>query len=156
MFAKRNMLTTKTVQELAALLGEKLTQAGLVATTAESCTGGLTASRITDIPGSSAIFLGSLVTYSNDAKSNILGVKQQTINKFGAVSEETVQEMAIGVRDKIGSDLAIAFSGVAGPGGGTKNKPVGVRESCLLPPLQKGRESSMDSQTTNSQLEGHV
>tara|TARA_Y100000590_G_scaffold470774_1_gene670182 strand:+ start:129261 stop:130505 length:1245 start_codon:yes stop_codon:yes gene_type:complete len=93
---------------------------------AESCTGGLTASRITDIPGCSDVFIGSLVTYSNDAKTNILGVKQQTLKKFGAVSEEVVEEMACGLLDKIGADLVLAFSGIAGPTGGSESKPVGT------------------------------
>lgn len=93
---------------------------------AESCTGGLTASRITDIPGSSEVLISSLVTYSNDAKTNILGVGGQVIKKYGAVSEEVVKEMVIGVRDISGADLALAFSGIAGPTGGSSEKPIGT------------------------------
>lgn len=113
-------------KSLPELIVEEATKKGITIAFAESCTGGLTASRITDIPGSSAIFLGSLVTYSNDAKSNIIGVPQHKIVEHGAVSKETVVEMVEGARDKLGADLCVAFSGIAGPSGGTKEKPVGT------------------------------
>lgn len=113
-------------QPLPELVVEEASKKKLTISFAESCTGGLTSSRITDIPGSSAVLLGSLVTYSNDAKSNILGVPQQIINKYGAVSEETVLEMAKGAKEKMGADLSIAFSGIAGPTGGSEEKPVGT------------------------------
>lgn len=94
-------------------------------TTAESCTGGLVASMITKISGSSDIFNGSIVTYSNSIKNQELGVSNQTLESFGAVSIECVNEMLDGSIKKFQADFAIAISGVAGPNGGTKNKPVG-------------------------------
>lgn len=95
-------------------------------TTAESCTGGLVASMITKISGSSDIFNGSIVTYSNKIKNQELHVKNKTLEKFGAVSIEVVDEMLIGVLKKFDANFAIAISGIAGPNGGTKNKPVGT------------------------------
>ncbi|QKF81203.1 CinA family protein [Halarcobacter ebronensis] len=95
-------------------------------TTAESCTGGLIASSITQISGSSDIFNGAVITYSNEIKSQELKVKKETLEKFGAVSKEVVEEMLDGVINKFNADFAIAVSGIAGPNGGTKNKPVGT------------------------------
>jgi nicotinamide-nucleotide amidase len=95
-------------------------------TSAESCTGGLVASMITKIAGSSDIFNGSIVTYSNKIKNQELQVKNETLEKFGAVSCEVVNEMLEGVISKFDADYAIAISGIAGPGGATKNKPVGT------------------------------
>ncbi|MCU0646285.1 MAG: CinA family protein [bacterium] len=100
---------------------EKLTIA-----TAESCTGGLIAKLMTDIPGSSEVFVGGIVSYSNDIKEKWLGVSHETLEKFGAVSEKTISEMLDGILKKTGSDLGIAVSGIAGPGGGTLEKPVGT------------------------------
>ncbi|MFY9078731.1 CinA family protein [Aliarcobacter cryaerophilus] len=94
-------------------------------TTAESCTGGLVASLITKISGSSDIFNGSIVTYSNSIKNKELGVLNESLDKFGAVSKQVVSEMLDGVLKKFEADFAIAISGIAGPGG-TKNKPVGT------------------------------
>jgi len=93
---------------------------------AESCTGGLIASRITDIAGSSNYFLFSAVTYSNQAKTGVLGIDPELIDRFGAVSEETAQAMAEGVRRLSGADYGLSASGIAGPGGGTDEKPVGT------------------------------
>lgn len=98
----------------------------LTITAAESCTGGLVASMITKISGSSDIFNGSIVTYSNKIKNQELNVKNETLEKFGAVSSEVVEEMLDGVISKFDANLAIAISGIAGPNGGTKNKPVGT------------------------------
>ena len=95
-------------------------------TTAESCTGGLVASMITKISGSSDIFNGSIVTYSNKIKNQELNVKNETLEKYGAVSCEVVNEMLNGVISKFDANFAIAISGIAGPNGGTKNKPVGT------------------------------
>jgi nicotinamide-nucleotide amidase len=95
-------------------------------TTAESCTGGLVASMITKISGSSDIFNGSVVTYSNKIKNQELNVKNETLEKFGAVSIEVVNEMLDGAISKFEADFAIAISGIAGPSGGTQNKPVGT------------------------------
>lgn len=94
--------------------------------TAESCTGGLIAKLITDIPGTSAVFIGSVVSYSNEMKMTLLGVQSETLEKYGAVSEYTVREMLNGIRKITGSDISIAVSGIAGPGGGTLEKPVGT------------------------------
>ncbi|QKF58673.1 CinA family protein [Aliarcobacter lanthieri] len=95
-------------------------------TAAESCTGGLVASLITKISGSSDIFNGSIISYSNYIKEKELGVKSKTLNNFGAVSIEVVEEMLYGAIKKFDASFAIAISGVAGPTGGTKNKPVGM------------------------------
>ena len=95
-------------------------------TTAESCTGGLIASMITKISGSSNIFNGAIITYSNKIKNQELNVKNETLEKFGAVSIEVVNEMLDGVIKKFDANFAIAVSGIAGPTGGTKNKPVGT------------------------------
>jgi len=95
-------------------------------TTAESCTGGLISSMITEISGSSEIFKGSIVTYCNEIKEQELNVKKNTMIEHGVVSCEVVEEMLLGVIKKFNSDFAIAVSGVAGPNGGTENKPVGT------------------------------
>ena len=94
--------------------------------TAESCTGGNIAARIVQISGSSAYFKGGIVAYSNEIKMDKLGVKESTLKSHGAVSEETVQEMVTGALEKLNVDGAIAVSGIAGPGGGTPDKPVGM------------------------------
>lgn len=126
MFAKRNMLTTKTVQELAELLGEKLSSASLVAATAESCTGGGVAYAITEISGSSQWFDRSFVTYSNSAKTQMLDVDANVIEEFGAVSIPVVEAMSLGAVNNSDADIAVAISGIAGPDGGTAEKPVGT------------------------------
>jgi PncC family amidohydrolase len=93
---------------------------------AESCTGGLLGSRITDVAGSSEYFLGGVVAYAYEAKAELLGVSWETLNTKGAVSRETVLEMARGVRSAMKADVAVSVSGIAGPGGGTAEKPVGT------------------------------
>lgn len=93
---------------------------------AESCTGGLCASRITDISGSSSVFLGSIIAYHNSVKKNVLNVNSSTLEKFGAVSSETAWEMAQGARNVLGADLVVTTTGIAGPGGATPDKPVGT------------------------------
>jgi len=120
------MFTEKTVQELALQLGNKLTEAGLVAATAESCTGGGVAYAITEIAGSSLWFDRSFVTYSNDAKMQMLEVDAALINKQGAVSEQVVKEMATNAVRLSEADVSVAISGIAGPGGGSAEKPVGT------------------------------
>jgi nicotinamide-nucleotide amidase len=106
-------------------VGELLTAAGKTVATAESCTGGLVGNRLTDVAGSSRYYIGGVVAYSNDVKQGI-GVSPQTLLSHGAVSEETAQEMAAGVRVQTGADIGIATTGVAGPGGGSDTKPVGT------------------------------
>jgi len=108
------------------VVGRLLTKHGLSVATAESCTGGLIAERITDVPGSSAYFLGGIVAYSNAAKSSLLGVSEALLEGEGAVSEPVVRAMAEGVRARFGSDLGIASTGISGPDGGTAEKPVGL------------------------------
>jgi len=94
--------------------------------TAESCTGGLLGARLTDLPGSSVWYLGGVITYSNALKTQLLGVPAETLATEGAVSAATAQAMAEGTRDKTGADLAVAITGIAGPAGGTPEKPVGL------------------------------
>ena len=93
---------------------------------AESCTGGFIAHKITNVPGASEIFLGGIVAYSNGVKEKFLGVRPETLKMHGAVSEAVAREMAEGARKKFGADFAIAVTGIAGPTGGTKGKPVGT------------------------------
>jgi PncC family amidohydrolase len=108
------------------LLNQLLREKGLKLATAESCTGGLIADRITNVPGSSEYFLGSIVAYAYEAKVILLGVSWDTLQKYGAVSREVVIEMARGARTTLDADLAISVSGIAGPGGGLPDKPVGT------------------------------
>ena len=103
-----------------------LRERGMTLACAESCTGGLIAKRITDVSGCSDVFLGGCVTYANEAKEKLIGVKHETLEAFGAVSEQTAREMARGVRLSLGADVGIATTGIAGPGGGTPEKPVGT------------------------------
>ena len=122
---------------LSSQLGQKLLALGWTITTAESCTGGGISSAITDVAGSSAYFDRSFITYSNEAKSEMLGVARDLITEHGAVSAEVVQAMALGALSKANANIAIAVSGIAGPGGGTEEKPVGtvylgVAIQCLL------------------------
>mgnify|MGYP000866504446 CR=1 FL=1 len=105
---------------------EKLIAAGITVATAESCTGGLIAAAITDVAGASAVFGYGLVTYSNEAKQTILGVKKETLTIYGAVSEECAYEMAQGLKKVSGADCAVSVTGIAGPGGGSVEKPVGL------------------------------
>ena len=111
---------------MAEAVAEKLIATRRTLATAESCTGGWIAKSITDLPGSSAWFAGGIVTYSNQAKMSLLGVKASTLEEEGAVSETTVKEMAEGVRKKFAVDVSVAVSGIAGPDGGTADKPVGT------------------------------
>jgi|JI6StandDraft_1071083.scaffolds.fasta_scaffold145963_1 nicotinamide-nucleotide amidase len=107
-------------------IGELLLEKNLTIGTAESCTGGYLAHLITSIPGSSAYFKGSVIAYSNEIKQHFLGVKEETLTSFGAVSEQTVSEMVAGALKHLNVDIAVAISGVAGPTGGTPEKPVGT------------------------------
>lgn len=108
------------------LIVERFTQQQLSLSTAESCTGGSIAQRITSIPGSSAVFQGSVVAYSNEVKMKVLGVDPVLLEEFGAVSREVAEAMALGAQHVLASDYALATTGIAGPGGGTEAKPVGM------------------------------
>jgi nicotinamide-nucleotide amidase len=114
------------LQKLAAVVVSDLANAGKAVATAESCTGGWIAKSITDIAGSSAVFGYGIVSYSNGAKESLLGVNNKTLEEHGAVSEPVVEEMANGLLHLSGADIAVAVSGIAGPDGGTDDKPVGT------------------------------
>ncbi len=107
-------------------LYEILTRETLTITTAESCTGGLVSNRITSVPGSSAYFLGGIVAYSNAVKVALLGVPEEVLSRVGAVSDECALAMARGARERIGADVGVSTTGIAGPGGATPTKPVGL------------------------------
>lgn len=114
------------VDSLEQVVVQEMTARGLTLATAESCTGGLMGKRITDVPGASACYLGGVVSYHNEVKENLLGVRHETLITKGAVSEDTACQMAEGVRKALGADIGISTTGVAGPGGGTPEKPVGL------------------------------
>jgi len=113
-------------QSLAEVVGEELTRQGKTIAVAESCTGGLLAKLLTDVAGSSKYFTYGWITYSNEAKSSELGVPAELIQQYGAVSEQFARAMAVGARKKAGTDYAISITGIAGPTGGTEQKPVGL------------------------------
>ncbi len=119
---------------LEATVGELLRKAGATLATAESCTGGLTAERLTRVPGSSDTFVGGVVAYSNRLKTELLGVPAELIAEHGAVSEPVARAMAEGARKRLGADYAIAITGVAGPGGGSPDKPVGTVDIAIAGP----------------------
>ncbi len=111
------------------VVGQLLKEQGKTVGFAEACSGGLVSHRLTNVPGSSNYFLGSIIAYSDSAKTQLLDVNPATLSQHGAVSEETVKEMASGVRTRLGTDIGVALTGVAGPDGGTPDKPVGT--ACL-------------------------
>lgn len=117
---------TSVMNELVGRFAERLQSLELMVTCAESCTGGWLAKELTDIPGCSHWFERGFVTYSNEAKQSMLGVRAETLACHGAVSESTVLEMARGALSNSNASLAVAISGIAGPGGGTEDKPVGT------------------------------
>jgi nicotinamide-nucleotide amidase len=111
---------------LEGVIGRILKEKKLTLSTAESCTGGYLAHLVTSVPGSSSYFIGSVVSYANEVKMKQLGVKEETLRQHGAVSEQTVREMVAGAVRLLGTDVAVATSGIAGPDGGTPEKPVGT------------------------------
>ena len=119
-------ITEEALTELARELGECMVARGLKLACAESCTGGWLSKIITDLPGSSAWFETSIVCYSNDSKTQLLGVPASTLNEHGAVSGETILAMTDGLFEHTSADVAVSISGVAGPDGGTEEKPVGL------------------------------
>ena len=134
-----------------------LRERGCKIATAESCTGGLISKMITDVSGSSDVFDGGVVSYANEIKHKLLGVSDETLRTFGAVSEETAREMAIGVRDLMDADYGISVTGIAGPNGGTADKPVGLvyiacadKDSCVVRRLNlRGDRSHIRKLTAN-------
>jgi nicotinamide-nucleotide amidase len=121
-------------EQLNEVIIHRLTEHKQTIVTAESCTGGFIANRLTDVSGASAVFLGGVVTYSNEAKQNLLGVRAETLAAHGAVSEQVAREMAEGARKRMGADYAIATTGIAAPTGGTPEKPVGTVFIALATP----------------------
>ncbi len=117
-------------EEISALLVAR----GLTLATAESCTGGLVADRITNVPGSSAYFLGGFIAYADEVKEEMLGVRHETLLAHGAVSEEVALEMARGACQRLGAKLGLSTTGIAGPTGGTRDKPVGLVYVALSAP----------------------
>jgi nicotinamide-nucleotide amidase len=111
---------------LSKALLETASEKGVTIGVVESCTGGLLGAAITAMPGSSSVFQGGFLTYSNTLKQKLVGVSAATLRAHGAVSEETAHEMAVGARERLGVDLVISITGVAGPGGGSPDKPVGT------------------------------
>ena len=120
------MADHESILKLSETLVSELASSGKTLSTAESCTGGWVSKAITDVPGSSDVFAYGIVSYSNGAKESLLGVKSATLDHNGAVSDVVVEEMAKGVLELSGSDIAVAVSGIAGPDGGSKEKPVGT------------------------------
>ena len=146
---------------LAQSVGRLLKAQHLTLGLAESCTGGMIASCITDIPGSSEYFEGGVVSYSNALKTRLLGVPAGTLESFGAVSVETVMAMARGVRKRLNVGVALAITGIAGPSGGTADKPVGLTYIGLVSPrgelwrkyIWKGNRRENREQSTRAALE---
>lgn len=122
----KDYIVTDVDENMQEVLGKILLQINKTVSTAESCTGGAIASLITSVPGSSIYYKGSIVSYSNNIKESLLDVKKETLEKYGAVSEETVREMLSGLLQKMNTDYGIAVSGIMGPDGGTSDKPVGT------------------------------
>ena len=146
---------------LASRIGELLIERGLTLGVAESCTGGKLGDLITDVPGSSDYFLGGIISYSNEAKVQLLGVERVVLERVGAVSRQVASEMAAGVREKLRADLGIGITGVAGPSGGTARKPVGLvfiavsssKGSFITRNLFRGSRDSIKKQSATKALE---
>ncbi len=113
-------------EEMEEVVGRLLKERGLKLATAESCTGGLLSARIVNVPGSSAYFVGGFVVYANELKTRLLSVEEEAIKRYGAVSEEVCRQMAVGALEETDADISLAITGIAGPGGATPDKPVGL------------------------------
>lgn len=118
--------TKKTCEKLAISCVKRLKKRGMTVAIAESCTGGLLSASLVDVPGVSEVFQEGYVTYSNKAKRRLLNVSKSTLKKYGAVSKQTAREMAIGAVFEANADISLSITGIAGPDGGTKEKPVGL------------------------------
>jgi nicotinamide-nucleotide amidase len=147
-------LSTADIEELARRTGQALASAGAVLVTVESCTGGWVAQAITAVAGSSAWFDRGFVTYSNAAKVDMVGVREATLERYGAVSEPTVREMASGALRVGRGSIAVAISGVAGPGGGSPHKPVGT--VCLAWASRDPASRSFDEPVTVDTVTLHL
>lgn len=119
-------MTNNEIYKMAERIVQRATNTGITIATAESCTGGWIGKALTDIPGSSAIFMGSLIAYSNDVKVTLLGVPQELLITHGAVSEKVAHKMAENCGQRFNVDIALSVTGIAGPGGGSREKPVGL------------------------------
>ncbi len=140
-------------RSVAEIVLERCRARGLTLAAAESCTGGLVAARLTDVAGSSDVFRGGVVAYANDVKENHLGVSRDLLARHGAVSAEVAQAMAHGVRERLGADVGVAVTGIAGPDGGTEEKPVGlVLIHAVGPDAEKSRHIELpgDRETVRS------
>lgn len=143
------------------IIGKLLIQKSLTIAVAESCTGGLIGHMITSVPGSSAYFMGGIISYSNQAKCDLLSVSPDTLKQHGAVSHETAREMAKGVRERFNTDIGLSVTGIAGPDGGTKEKPVGTvfiglafdKEILSIKYLFRGTREEIKQQTAETALE---
>jgi nicotinamide-nucleotide amidase len=137
---------------LAAALGRALAATGATLAVAESCTGGMVGSLVTDVAGSSAWFRGGVLAYANDLKESLLGVRRETLVAHGAVSAECVAEMAAGARARAGATWGVAVSGVAGPGGGTAEKPVGTVHIAVVGPNGPAAHKRLDYPGSRDQV----
>ncbi len=125
-FNEDNKSVTRTIDSAAACVVKYMTEHGLTLSCAESCTGGSLAASVTAVPGASAVFFGGAVTYTEEMKMKLVGVKRETLDRYTVYSAEVAQEMSEGVRKVTGSDYGVGITGIAGPSGGTEDKPVGT------------------------------
>ena len=154
-------MPSESAELLEVTLGKLLTEKKYTLALAESCTGGLVTHRLTNVPGSSNYVTASVIAYAYGAKVAALGVSWDTLNRFGAVSEETVREMARGARERFGATIGLAVTGIAGPGGGTADKPVGLtyfgladaKQVMIEKHIWKGNRIEVKEQSAQAALE---
>jgi nicotinamide-nucleotide amidase len=140
----KSATSTRRSSKIEVAIIRSLTKRGQTLALAESCTGGCIAHRLTNVPGASVVFLGGMVAYSNAVKGKFLGVRAKTLAAHGAASEAVAREMAEGARKRFGADFGIGVTGIAGPGGGTKDKPVGTVFIALAGALETMVERKMN------------